>query len=87
MNDDLAIGSFRALRDLNVLVPDAVGLVGCDGIEDTEYMDPTITTIVQPVAEMCKKAWEYLRNRLEDPGIAQQNTTLQCKLDIRQSTR
>jgi DNA-binding LacI/PurR family transcriptional regulator len=87
LNDDMAIGANRALRDLGIRVPDDVCLVGCDGIEETIYQVPTITTIVQPLQEMCALAWTYLQARLEDPSIPLQQTTLTSRLVIRESTR
>src|SRR5262249_5883831 len=47
-NDDMAIGAYRALRDLDLRIPEDVALIGCDGIEDTAYHDPRLTTIAQP---------------------------------------
>jgi LacI family transcriptional regulator len=86
-NDDLAIGVLRGLRDLGIRVPDDVALVGCDGIEDTEYLDVPLSTIVQPLEEMCRIAWEYLERRMKDPDAALQQTWLQPHLVIRESSR
>jgi LacI family transcriptional regulator len=87
LNDDMAVGANRALRDLDLRVPDDVSLVGCDGIEDMIYQVPTITTIVQPLEEMCKIAWEFLLARLADPEAPLQQTTLKSRLVIRESSR
>jgi LacI family transcriptional regulator len=85
-NDDMAIGAYRALRDLGLRIPDDVALVGCNGIEDTEYFDPPITTIVQPVDEMCAVAWTLLEKRIQDPSIPLQQVTLQARFRIRGSS-
>ncbi len=87
LNDDMAIGANRALRDINLRVPEDVSLVGCDGIEDTIYQMPTLTTIVQPVQEMCALAWQYLQARIDNPDAPLQQTTLKAKLVIRESSR
>lgn len=86
LNDDMAIGANRALRDLNLRVPDDVCLVGCDGIEDGIYQVPTLTTIVQPVQEMCELAWRFLQERLRDPDAPLQQTTLKSRLVVRESS-
>jgi DNA-binding LacI/PurR family transcriptional regulator len=86
MNDDYAIGAYRALRDFGMRIPEDVGLVGCDGIEDTEYMDAPISTIVQPVEEMCELSWRFLCNRMADPEIPTQRAVLQSRLEIRGSS-
>lgn len=86
MSDDLAIGAFRALRDCELRIPEDVALVGCDGIEDTEYIDPPISTILQPVEEVCEMTWEFLRNRMRNPDIDQQTAKLEARLEVRSSS-
>lgn len=86
LNDDLAIGAFKALSDLGISMPDDIALVGCDGIEDCEYHNPAISTIVQPVEEMCALAWQYLQNRIHDPSIPFQQKILDAGLVIRGSS-
>jgi hypothetical protein len=36
--------------------------------EDIKYFECPITTPVQPVEEMCTTAWQFLENRLKNPG-------------------
>jgi len=86
-SDDVAIGIYRGLRDLNLRVPEDVALVGCDGIQDTEYLECPLTTLVQPVAEVCATAWQFLQQRLEKPEGKRQTAVLKPKLAVRESTR
>ncbi|MBC8135719.1 MAG: LacI family DNA-binding transcriptional regulator [Fibrella sp.] len=65
-SDDIAIGVHRALRDRGVRVGSDVLLVGCDGIDEGEYIDPPLATVAQPVVAMCRRAWERLQERLSD---------------------
>jgi LacI family transcriptional regulator len=85
--DDAALGVYRGLCDLGVRVPEEVALVGCDGIEDTEYLECPLTTLVQPVAAMCATAWQFLQQRLEQPSISPQHAILKPKLALRESSR
>ena len=85
-SDDAALGIYRGLCDLKLRVPEDVALAGCDGIEDTEYLECPLTTLVQPVAEMCAAAWAFLLKRLEQPEIKMQSLILEAKLAIREST-
>lgn len=86
-NDDMAIGAYRALRDLGRRIPEDVALVGCDGIDDTAYLDPPLTTIIQPIEEMCATAWSFLARRIREPHIPTQQVTLQPRLEVRGSSR
>ena len=85
-SDDVALGVYRGLCDLNLDVPKDVALIGCDGIQDCEYLETPLTTIVQPVTEMCTVAWDFLRRRLDSRDIKRQGTVLKPKLVIRKSS-
>ena len=86
-NDDMALGAYRGLCDLGLRVPEQVALVGCDGIEDTEYLETPISTIVQPVEEMCALAWQFLQNRMQKPEMHFQQGTVTASLETRASSR
>jgi LacI family transcriptional regulator len=85
-SDDAALGVYRGLCDLKLRVPEDVALAGCDGIQDTEYLECPLTTLVQPVEKMCVTAWEFLLRRLSQPKLKLQRAILKPELAIREST-
>jgi DNA-binding LacI/PurR family transcriptional regulator len=85
-SDELAIGAYRALLDHNLSIPTDCAIVGVDGIEETEYFEVPISTVVQPIESMCLLAWDFLRNRLNDPKLPHQQITLPSHLVVRQSS-
>ncbi len=85
-SDDAALGIYRGLCDAGIRQPADIALVGCDGIEETEYLECPLTTLVQPVNEMCATAWQFLQNRLAEPTIPLQHSLLALKLAIRDSS-
>ena len=85
-SDDAALGIYRGLCDSGISVPEEIALVGCDGIEDTEYLECPLTTLVQPVADMCATAWGFLQRRLEDRNRPAQRAVLSPRLAIRESS-
>ncbi len=85
-SDDVAIGIYRGLCDIKLRVPADVALAGCDGIPDTEYLECPLTTLVQPVNQMCATAWRFLEQRLKCLSLAHQQEVLQAELVIRQSS-
>lgn len=85
-NDELAIGVNRALREFGIRVPEDVALVGCDGIDETEYQHPALSTIVLPLEAMCQIGWEFLKNRLLNPAAPPQTATLPTHLLVRESS-
>jgi len=85
-NDDTAIGVYRGLVDVGLRVPEDVGLVGCDDIEDTEYLERALSTITQPVAEMISLAWQFLKTRLHDLSATPRQRTLFSQFVARESS-
>ncbi|MCW3060743.1 MAG: transcriptional regulator, LacI family [Capsulimonas sp.] len=71
-NDILAIRVHGVLRRMGYQIPRDVRLIGCDGIEACEDMEPPLSTIQQPVREMCAAAWEFLQARLAEPDRPRQ---------------
>jgi LacI family transcriptional regulator len=85
-NDNMAVGVHRGLRDLGLQMPKDVVLVGCDGIEDTIYHDPAISTIDMGMDQMCETAWTFLLRRIQEPAVSKQTKIMMPKLIIRESS-
>jgi DNA-binding LacI/PurR family transcriptional regulator len=85
-NDEIAIGTLAALRRLQIRVPEDVMLIGCDGIEETAYHSPSLSTIQFPYADVARLSWEFLRRRIEDPATPLQSATLKPQLLLRESS-
>ena len=85
-NDERAIAALAALRDLNFRVPQDVKIIGCDGIEEMLYHNPTLSTIEYPIEETARLTWQFLQNRLENPDLPQQSATLTARLALRESS-
>ena len=85
-NDLHAIGAYRALRSHGIQVPNEVALVGCDGLEETEYYEHPLSTIIMPIPEMCEMAWQFLRDQIQEPDQEPRSAILSAKLEIRDSS-
>ncbi len=85
-NDELAITTLRAARDIGLSVPEDLAIIGCDGIEDALYQERSISTIIQPVERMCDLAWSLMKKRLEDPNGPVEQMKLQAQFVRRQSS-
>lgn len=86
-NDHMALGAYRALRDSGCRIPEDVALVGCDGIAEAKYLDSPLTTIEQPIAEMCRLAWQFLKKRMDDSSLPLQSAELLSELVVRKSSQ
>ena len=86
-NDLVAIGLMRALRELEVSVPEEVSIVGCDDIEFAKYVSVPLTSIHIPKFEMGRRAAEILVGHIEsDQKGEPQQDYLQSELIQRDST-
>ncbi|MCX8052952.1 MAG: LacI family transcriptional regulator [Armatimonadetes bacterium] len=84
--DEMMIGALRRLHERGIRVPEDVALAGCDGIPETEYHEPRLSTLATPIEQVCRIAWEFLRRRIENPNIDRQGIVLQPQLVIRESS-
>jgi LacI family transcriptional regulator len=85
-SDEMALGAYRAVLDSGLKVPEDCALVGVDGLDELAYLEVPITTIVQPTDSMCRMAWDFLKNRLADPKLPEQQLVLPATLVIRESS-
>ncbi len=85
-NDSAAISLIRSLADLGLSVPKDCAVVGFDGLDILSRYVPTITSVEQPVDEMCKMSFEFLQTRIRDYTVPQQTATIAPNLVIREST-
>jgi len=85
-NDELAIGANQAARNMGIRVPTDMRIIGSDGISETAFHNPSISTIAIPVEEMCRLAWEFLLKRMVELDSPLQQTVLPMKLIVREST-
>lgn len=84
--DDFAIAACRAVWDMGLTVGEDVKIVGCDGIEGTEYHYVPISTLVIPTDEVTHTAWQMIRQRLATPNLPIQRVTIVPPLVMRQSS-
>jgi len=84
ISDELAIGASRGLRDLGLRIPRDVTMVGCEGIEDLDYLESPISSVSVPKDEMCRLAWDFLYQRIQQPQVPQQAAFLSATLQVRE---
>lgn len=86
-NDLVAIGLMRALRELDIAVPDDVSIIGFDDIEISKYISVPLTSIRIPKFEMGHRAAEILIQHVEaDQKRDYEHVHLQAELIERAST-
>jgi LacI family transcriptional regulator len=87
-SDIMAVGALKVIREAGLQVPHDVALVGFDDVPVASALQPTLTTVRQPIAQMGSMAAELLLNLLEDPpsgSPAAHKIILPAKLVVRES--
>ena len=65
ISDNMAIGAMRALREHGRTIPESCSVIAIDGIEVSDYIDPPLTTLCQPMEEMGRHSVEILLDMIE----------------------
>jgi LacI family transcriptional regulator len=64
MNDIIAYGSMKALRNRNIKIPDEVSMVGFDDLPSSSLSEPPLTTIKVSTLQIGERALERLAERI-----------------------
>jgi LacI family transcriptional regulator len=85
-NDAMAIGALRALREGGIAIPDEMALAGFDDIPMARYLTPQLTTVRVDIAEMGRRAVEYLVASLDETESAlKKHEVIPTTLVVRES--
>jgi LacI family transcriptional regulator len=85
-SDSMAMGALRALHDAGREVPDDVALMGFDGAEAGEYLEPPLTTMTLPMRAIGEQAARLLLSRIEgDKTTPPRHILLPAALVVRAS--
>ncbi len=85
LNDEMAIGAIRALETLKLRCPADVAVMGFDGLELGELLNPRLTTMRQPVREMAEAATRLLLDLLNTNRKASSVIRISAQLVVRDS--
>ena len=65
-NDNIAIGVMRAIKEINLEVPQDISVIGFDDIEQCKYVNPPLTTIKMDLVKMADITTDSIINSIED---------------------
>jgi LacI family transcriptional regulator len=85
-NDMLAIGALQAARHRGLRVPEDISVVGFDDTFEATIVNPMLTTVRQPLAEMGRMAVAQLVRLLQSQRIEALHVELATKLIVRESS-
>jgi LacI family transcriptional regulator len=85
-NDMSAIGAIHAFRDAGKRIPEEISVVGFDDVQAATIVQPTLTTVRQPLIRMGMMAATELLASVEDGNLEPRQISILPELVIRQSS-
>lgn len=86
LNDMMAYGAIKSLKEQGILVPDDISVMGFDDIFFSQILEIPLSTISQPSYDIGKKAAELLINEITENALPK-HIVFEPVIKIRQSTR
>ena len=84
-SDVVAFGAMAAIRECGLTIPDEVALVGFDDVPLARYIDPPLTTVRLPAAELGRQAGQMIVRLIQNGEVTPKNTMLETELVVRAS--
>jgi len=85
-NDVLAFGAIRAAADHGVKIPDEVGVVGWDDVEEAAYSTPSLTSVRPDKAAIAETAVEQLLSQIAGRPADRFEILCSSQLVVRESS-
>jgi len=85
-NDMMAFGAISAAKEMGLMIPDDLSIVGFDDILMCAIFNPALTSINQPKDEIGALATNMLLDRIENPHQPTRREMLDTTLVVRKST-
>jgi len=86
VNDQVAMGALKCLKDHGIRVPQDVWLAGYDDVMYASLLETPLTTVRQPIREMAEKTVEVLFKRMETNNRPMKTYFVEPVLKLRSTT-
>ena len=81
-----ALGVLQAAKERGIYVGTELAIAGYDGIKETEFTNPPLTTIYQPTYEIARQLAQMLMRIIEGGELEESQVVIKPQLIIRAST-
>jgi DNA-binding LacI/PurR family transcriptional regulator len=85
-SDKMALGTYQALPERELSVPDDFSVVGFDDLPESRWATPALTTVRQPLSEMAATALRLLVRMMAGDQPEGTRTELSTRLVERSGT-
>ena len=67
--DAVALEVMSVLKAYGIAIPDKVGLMGFDNLDELKYITPRLTTVASPIQKIGEQAFDYLLETIKGECI------------------
>ncbi len=85
--DAVAFGAMRLIKQEGLIIPDDISVAGFTDEPMAQLVEPSLTTVHQPIYEIGETAARLLFAQLKDPNLPAEISVLNTKIIVRDSTR
>jgi DNA-binding LacI/PurR family transcriptional regulator len=86
VNDLIAIGALKYIREMGYSVPEDIAIAGFDNIALSSLVSPQLTTINIPVEKIAHEAINQLIRKIQNKRVRNRDIVVATELIIRQTT-
>jgi LacI family transcriptional regulator len=86
INDETAFGVLHAAHEAHLLVGESLAIAGFDGVQDSIYSQPPLTTVDQPICEIAHRLVRMLLAEINGETLPERHVVIQPVLRLRHST-
>lgn len=86
-NDTMALGAMKAIKKMNLKIPEDISIVGFDDIRIASYVSPALTTVKSPILEMASAVTCNLIDFIENGINSIKCYSIPVELIVRESTK
>lgn len=83
----IAMGCMKALKEMNVAIPDDISLITFDDHPYLDYLATPLSCIAQPVSDISKIAVKFLLARLNNEEVKRDQILLKPEMKFKKSVR
>lgn len=84
-NDIVAKGVYEAAAELDISIPEQLGVIGFGNLELGTLLNPTLTTIDIPIEKLAGTTVKQLINKIKDPKCEKTKKVIKTQIVVRRS--
>jgi DNA-binding LacI/PurR family transcriptional regulator len=86
INDETAFGVLHAAHEAHLSLGQSLAVTGFDGVQDSIYSQPPLTTVDQPICEIAHQLVRMLLAEINGDTLPERHVVVQPVLRLRDST-